>query len=174
VPCRGAQMARRQVELRRGEMILDACPATRVMILATTTDRRQAQRAVRAGFHGCISKDASVSRLVRTVRAIMTGGVSTRPDLHAAAGERSRRERRAVSPRPHLTHREREVLELIATGAPGRMIARRLGISENTVRTHSQSILVKLQVHSRLEAATFAIRNGIIRLGSRDAAGLAG
>jgi DNA-binding NarL/FixJ family response regulator len=61
-----------------------------------------------------------------------------------------------------LTAREREVLELLVEGADGAMIARRLGISRNTVRTHVQSILTKLQVHSRLEAATLAVRHRVV------------
>jgi two-component system nitrate/nitrite response regulator NarL len=61
-----------------------------------------------------------------------------------------------------LTPREREVLVLLAEGAASKTIAARLGVSANTVRTHIQSILTKLQVHSRLEAAAFAIRSGVV------------
>jgi two-component system nitrate/nitrite response regulator NarL len=61
-----------------------------------------------------------------------------------------------------LTYRELDVLRLLAEGMQGEAIARKLGISRNTVRTHVQSILTKLQVHSRLEAATFAVRHGIV------------
>jgi len=61
-----------------------------------------------------------------------------------------------------LTYRELDVVRLLAEGLRGDAIAQRLGISKNTVRTHIQSILTKLQVHSRLEAATFAVRHGIV------------
>jgi len=61
----------------------------------------------------------------------------------------------------HLTKRELEVLRLLVQGDSGGDIADALGISKNTVRTHIQSILTKLQVHSRLEAVAFATRNGI-------------
>jgi DNA-binding CsgD family transcriptional regulator len=60
-----------------------------------------------------------------------------------------------------LSARERQVLALLVEGADGPEIARRLDLSRNTVRTHVQSILTKLQVHSRLEAATLAIRGGL-------------
>jgi two-component system, NarL family, nitrate/nitrite response regulator NarL len=63
-----------------------------------------------------------------------------------------------------LTPREREVLTLLVQGADGRRAASTLGISLNTIRTHVQSILTKLQVHSRLEAATFAVRHGIVEV----------
>ena len=68
-----------------------------------------------------------------------------------------------------LTPREREVLTLLARGANGREIAADLAISRNTVRTHVQSILTKLQVHSRLEAATFAVRHRLMALPGADA-----
>jgi two-component system nitrate/nitrite response regulator NarL len=61
-----------------------------------------------------------------------------------------------------LTPRERQVLQMLARGNGGKDIARELAISVNTVRTHVQSILTKLQVHSRLEAAAFAVRHGLV------------
>jgi two-component system nitrate/nitrite response regulator NarL len=64
-----------------------------------------------------------------------------------------------------LTRRELEVLELLAQGAGGAEIARRLRVSPNTVRTHVQGILSKLQVHTRLEAAAFAVRHDLVRVG---------
>ena len=59
---------------------------------------------------------------------------------------------------------------MLATGATTGQIARELAVSPNTVRTHTQSILIKLQVHSRLEAVTYAIRHSIIRLPGTDGA----
>jgi two-component system nitrate/nitrite response regulator NarL len=61
-----------------------------------------------------------------------------------------------------LTPREREVLVMLVEAAPGGEIARSLGISRNTVRTHIQSVMSKLQVHSRLEAAAFAARHRLV------------
>ena len=63
-----------------------------------------------------------------------------------------------------LTSREIEVLQLLAEGASSTEIARRLAVSPNTVRTHVQGILTKLQVHSRREAAAFAVRYGIVKV----------
>jgi two-component system, NarL family, nitrate/nitrite response regulator NarL len=159
-------------ELRAGQAIVDACPTSRVLVLATTLDRSHVQRVLRGGFHGCLSKDTSISKLVRTLRTIASGTTLPRVDVPVTSSSARRTEPTML--RQTLTPRERQVLELIATGAPGRTIARRLGISENTVRTHSQSILVKLQVHSRLEAATLAIRSGLVRLGTGDPIDLAG
>jgi two-component system nitrate/nitrite response regulator NarL len=61
-----------------------------------------------------------------------------------------------------LTRREREVLELLTAGATSEQLADELSLSPHTVRTHIQNIMSKLQVHSRLEAATFAVRHGIV------------
>jgi two-component system nitrate/nitrite response regulator NarL len=81
------------------------------------------------------------------------------------------RVRRRITPRPgllvsQLTAREKEVLGLLVEGTNSARIASQLGISSNTVRTHVQSILTKLQVHSRLEAATLAVRHGLVPIGS--------
>jgi len=64
--------------------------------------------------------------------------------------------------RPGLTSRERQVLVLLVEGASNKELARRLSIRSNTVRTHVQNLLAKLQVHTRLEAVTLAIRGGIL------------
>jgi two-component system nitrate/nitrite response regulator NarL len=66
-----------------------------------------------------------------------------------------------------LTDREREVLRLLARGTTSPEISKRLHIAPNTVRTHIQSILAKLQVHSRLEAAAFAVRHGLVDVTDR-------
>ena len=158
-----------QAELRSGRVIRDTDPGVRVLILAAKLTGANVKRVLRSGFHGCLSKDVSVARLVRTIRAIATEATGRRVD--PAAGYRHPSKTHA---RPHLTPRELEVLELIAVGASGRVIARRLGISENTVRTHSQSILAKLDVHSRLEAATLANRIGLVQLWSNDGIDVAG
>jgi two-component system nitrate/nitrite response regulator NarL len=148
-----------QAELRGARAVLDANPGVRVLILAATMSRTHVKRVLRSGLHGCISKDASVARVVRTLRTIATEVTARRVDPAAGYRHPSR-----TPSHPSLTPRELEVLELIAVGASGREIARRLGISENTVRTHSQNILAKLDVHSRLEAATLAIRTGLVQL----------
>jgi two-component system nitrate/nitrite response regulator NarL len=67
-----------------------------------------------------------------------------------------------------LTRREREVLELLAAGATSEQLSEELSLSPHTVRTHIQNIMSKLQVHSRLEAATFAVRCGIVTTPSKD------
>jgi two-component system, NarL family, nitrate/nitrite response regulator NarL len=155
-------------ELGFGASILEAFPNARVLVLGGDGDRWAPKRAFGAGFHGYLSKDASAARLVESIRSVADG-----EGVFSAATSSPHRVVRSTSVDPdvaflgaHLTAREREVLQLITSGGSGRTIARTLGITENTVRTHVQSILVKLQVHSRLEAAALALRHGLAKSSS--------
>ena len=126
-------------------------------------DPQAVKEAMRSGFRGYVTKDVRVQRFVDAVRAALAGQVVIPKQLaRAVGGRRSAAERHAELLSQQLTRREREVLELLVHGASGREIAERLSISVNTVRTHVQSTLTKLQVHSRLEAATFAVRYGLV------------
>ena len=150
-----------------GRRLLDEVPGTKVIALSAVDDRRTIEEALRLGFHGYLTKGIPAARFDRAIRSVMdaqvvvarVGGraVDADPDAHLLA--------------THLTEREHEVLALLVEGASGPDIAARLGIRTNTVRTHVQSILTKLQVHSRLEAAAFAIRHGLVRVGANEAAG---
>jgi DNA-binding NarL/FixJ family response regulator len=84
--------------------------------------------------------------------------------LQAEVVERSPRPAAQAQPifRPGLTSRERQVLRLLVEGASNKDVARRLAIRSNTVRTHVQNLLAKLQVHTRLEAVTMAMRAGFV------------
>lgn len=145
-----------------GSSILADLPGTCVMALTALEDTGAVKGALRAGFSGYLTKDIPVREFIDAIRAGIGGQVVV-----------SRRSVSAVTGDPgaggdgnllaeQLTVREREVLQLLVEGASGPQISRSLRISPNTVRTHVQSILTKLQVHSRLEAATFAVRHGIV------------
>jgi two-component system, NarL family, nitrate/nitrite response regulator NarL len=145
-----------------GGQMLDEWPESKILVLAGLDERRSQKDALRARFHAYLTKDTPVVDFMDAVFATLEGQVL--PPYPAARGTAipSRGDRRVALLTTQLTHREREVLELLVAGAAGNGIARRLGISPNTVRTHVQSILTKLQVHSRLEAATFAVSSGIV------------
>jgi two-component system nitrate/nitrite response regulator NarL len=146
-----------------GADILDQAPETKVLALTALDDPRALNEAMRTGFHGYLTKDIPVAKFVEAVLATIGGQVVMPHRLAAqAAGARSSYEREVALLADQLTYRELDVLRLLAEGTQGEAIARKLGISRNTVRTHVQSILTKLQVHSRLEAATFAVRHGIV------------
>jgi len=148
-----------------GRKILHEHPQVRVLALTALDDPWVVQEAIRSGFHGYLTKDTKVSQFVSSIHAVSQGQVVVPARLaRAATGVRSEHERQADLLAKQLTPREREILELLTQGATGQEISRRLHITSNTVRTHVQSILAKLQVHSRLEAVAFAVRHGIVRV----------
>jgi DNA-binding NarL/FixJ family response regulator len=123
-------------------------------------DPRLAGEVLRIGFHGFLTKDTPVARLVASIDAVMEGDLAPR-SIPSSFAVGSAMDSASMLAR-QLTPREREVLALLVEGLDGRAISDRLGISANTVRTHVQSVLTKLQVHSRLEAATFAVRHRLV------------
>jgi DNA-binding NarL/FixJ family response regulator len=134
-------------------------PGTLVLGMVRAHERAVAARATELGLQGVVSADDTVSRFIRRIdEALRQGGNDIRPP-------RERRSVRTNKPGANgtvlgeLTTRESEVLELLVQSLKGREIAERLGISRNTVRSHIQSIFHKLHVHSRLEAAAFAVKH---------------
>jgi DNA-binding NarL/FixJ family response regulator len=115
---------------------------------------------VRAGAIGYRLKDTKVQDLLRAVRAAAAGQVQLAPQ----AAARLVREVRAPEQPEGLSERETEVLRLLARGRANKEIARDLGITEKTVKTHVSSILGKLGVQSRTQAALHAGRIGLVAL----------
>ena len=143
-----------------GREISRLLPEALVVALTAMDDVRSVRQAMREGFHGYLTKDLSVAAFVRSVQNIIEGQVVVPQRASAAMtdGGPQTDEDLLFS---RLTDREREVLNLLVKGCSGAAIARRLTVSPHTVRTHIQSILIKLQVHSRLEAVAVAFRRGI-------------
>jgi two-component system, NarL family, nitrate/nitrite response regulator NarL len=152
-----------QSGLAVGKAILELRPTAAMLAVTAVDDPQVVKEALRIGFRGYVTKDVRVQRFVSAVQAVLEGQVVIPRQLATAVGgARSAEERHAALLGQQLTDREREVLALLVDGASGADIAERLSISTNTVRTHVQSVLTKLQVHSRLEAATFAVRHGLV------------
>ena len=151
-----------------GQDILRNSAETKVVILTALNDQRTVRRALLAGFHGYITKDTPVATFGASIRSVLRGqtifpnGYDNGRSRKSGAGDAEDGAGDAQLLAGQLTSREREVLSLLVQGMSGEEIADALGISPNTVRTHVQSILTKLQVHSRLEAATFAVRHGVV------------
>jgi DNA-binding NarL/FixJ family response regulator len=150
--------------LALGREILEALPEARVVALTALQDATAVAEALRLGFQGYVTKDTPVRQFLTTISAVLEGQVVVPKHLaRRAAGGRSQQERHVALLASQLTNREREVLTMLAGGARTVEIAKHLSVSPNTVRTHAQSILIKLQVHSRLEAVAYSIRHGIVR-----------
>lgn len=144
-----------------GAEVAQRWPNVRVIALTALKDRAVMREAMQAGFRGFITKDAQVSRVVNAIRTVHGGELVIPQALAAPPLSRSGDDGADLLAR-QLTDREREVLALLAEGCASEDIAGQLNISRNTVRTHVQSILAKLGVHSRLEAAAFAVRHGVV------------
>jgi len=140
-----------------GRTIRDLLPDARILALSALRDSRVAEEAARLGFSGYLTKHVPISRVVGALR----GETDLRPvATNGVAYKRNGNRMDLIA--EQLTNRERDVLRLLVEGLPGEAIARRLNVSSNTVRTHVQNILSKLQVHSRLEAATLAVRHRLL------------
>lgn len=150
-----------------GREIMDLDSRTLVVALTAVKDALIARHALKLGFAAYLPKDISLDTFAQGMRNVLRG---RRIDLSSAGPSTSRSPSRTEPWRgSDLTGRELEVLSLLVEGCPGPTIATRLGISRNTVRTHIQSILTKVQVHSRLQAAAFAVEEGLVDVSSRGA-----
>ena len=161
-----------QSGLLAGRTILERHPDAKIIALTALSDRSTVDQALRIGFAGYLTKDTPVAGFVNAVRSAIDGHVVV-PHRLGPARRRSQAEAEIDLMASQLSPRELEVLALLVQGANGRTVASTLNISLNTVRTHVQSILTKLQVHSRLEAATFAVRHGIVQVPRPSTEGLA-
>jgi DNA-binding NarL/FixJ family response regulator len=136
-------------------------PDLKIVIVTATDDETVLLSAIEAGCSGYVTKFRPVPELIQAVRSARTGEVLVSPSILASLAARMRA--RAQAPSTDLTTREREVLQLLAAGLYKEDIARRLGIRVTTVRNHTQSILGKLDVHSKLEAVAVGMRLGLVR-----------
>jgi DNA-binding NarL/FixJ family response regulator len=133
------------------------CPETEVIALTSVLEDASVVGAVRAGAIGYLLKDTQADELIRSIKAAANGQVQLSPQ----AAARLVREVRAPESPESLTERETDVLRLLAQGKANKEIARALIIGENTVKTHVSSILLKLGVQSRTQAALYARQIGL-------------
>lgn len=137
---------------------------TAVVVLTGSDDELALGRAIQAGAHGFLRKTAGIQELAGAVRAAHRGEPLNAHDEIEFALRRLRRLRDRdddIAQRfDRLTPRELEILQLLADGGAPDGIATQLDVSRNTLRTHIQNILMKLGVHSKLDAIVAAIRHG--------------
>lgn len=151
--------------IRTTTAVRERVPACRVLVLADADDQTSLLAAVEAGASGFLTRESPLAELISAARTIH-GGETLIPgrmlgSLLSNLVRRRREQEVAFRLAVALTRRERVVLGLIAEGADNDQIARILVISPQTVRTHIHNLLVKIGVHSRLEAAAFVRRNRI-------------
>jgi DNA-binding NarL/FixJ family response regulator len=142
-------------------------PSSRIVMLTISDEESDLFEAIRAGANGYLLKDVPGEEIAAGIRAVHTGHSLISPSmaskLLAEFALISRREAELPNPHaPKLTQREVEVLKLVARGLGNRDIGQQLFISENTVKNHVRNILEKLQLHTRMEAAMYAVRQKIV------------
>jgi two-component system NarL family response regulator len=141
----------------------ELAPTAEVLVLTISADGRDVMQAILAGASGYLLKDASVLEIVAGVTAAAIGGSAVSPPVAARLIE-DVRERSRANPEHHpgLTPRELQVLRLVAHGRENTEIAAELVISLPTVKHHISSILEKLAVENRIQAAVYAVRAGLV------------
>ena len=125
-----------------------------VVVFTADGGARQLSEALKAGVKGYVRKDSPADDLIRAIRAAIAGDFYIDPALSSTIvleeGERT------------LTARQREILQMLADGMQTDAVAKQLGLSTETVRTHTKRILAKLDADTRTQAVAIGIRNGMI------------
>ena len=139
-------------------MALDPAPA--VVMLTTSSDERDLVTSLRAGARGYLLKDMEPERLVDSLAAVVDGETVIAPEMTSVLAKVVKGDAPGLGQRGRfssLTPREFEILRHLAEGRSNKAIARELGITDGTVKLHVRSILRKLDVRSRVEAAVVAV-----------------
>ena len=137
------------------EMKRRGCTA-RVIILTSFETDEDIYRAIQAGAQGYLLKDTSLKEMVEAIKTVDSGKRYIPREIAARLAERMMR--------ANLTSRELEILKMLSKGLTNKQIGHALGISDNTAKNHVNSIIEKLEVSDRTEAATTAIQRGLITM----------
>ena len=133
-------------------LLLEREPAPHVVMLSMYDNPEYVQRALQAGAHGYVLKDAPASEIVAAIEAVSAGGTFLSPAV-------SRKLFRNQTPRPLLTPRESEILAALGRGESSKQIARDLGLSVRTVEAHRQSIKRRLGIEGQAELIKYAVEH---------------
>ena len=149
-------------------------PNIEILIFTIFDEEEKVTEAIVAGAAGYLLKGTPVEKIVEAIRDVHAGGAVIQPNLARSLlrliGANAGSERGSLRPRPSgdatsvLTERELEILQIIAKGLSNNEVAKVLGLSKATIRTHLEHIYEKLDVTNRVEAVTEGIRQGIINL----------
>ncbi len=144
------------------KQIRKAHPATKVILITIDESRGAISEAIQAGVSGYLLKDASADALVDAARQAVEGRAVIHPQLTKTFIEEVQHVEDAPATTP-LSKREREILQMVANGSTTKEVARDLGISPHTVKTHLERIFEKLGANDRAQAVAIAIRTGLVQ-----------
>ncbi len=144
-------------------------PSAKIVMLTISDEEADLYDAIKAGAMGYLLKEISIDEVAADIRAVYGGQSLISPSMASKllsefAAMIKNKDDRPQLPTPRLTDREMEVLRLVAKGMNNRDIAKQLYISENTVKNHIRNILEKLQLHSRMEAVVYAVREKLLEI----------
>jgi DNA-binding NarL/FixJ family response regulator len=151
------------------KLIKDQAPHVKILMLTISDEEEDLFEAIKAGASGYLLKEISIEEVADAIRRVNAGQSLISPSMASklltefAAMARKDEEKQQM-PAPRLTDREMEVLTLVAQGLNNRDIAKKLFISENTVKNHVRNILEKLHLHSRMEAVVYAVREKLLEI----------
>ena len=140
-------------------------PSVHIIMLTVSDEESDLYDAVRSGAVGYLLKDSSIDEVAQAVRLVADGQSLISPAMAVKLLDEFKQMASAAAvaeATPRLTDRELQVLSLVAHGHSNREVARALFISENTVKNHVRNILDKLQLHSRMEAVMYAVREKLL------------
>lgn len=145
--------------------ILEVQPDARVLILTVSDAEQDLFEAIQLGASGYLLKSADPDELVAAIQEARRGEAPLSPPMAAKVLRELAHPSEATLPQQVLSPRELEVLAHVARGAANKEIAIALGISENTVKNHIRNILEKLHLENRVQAAVYALRQGVAQPG---------
>jgi DNA-binding NarL/FixJ family response regulator len=150
--------------IEAARLIKSASPRTGIIMLTVHSDAEFLFEAIKAGAMGYLLKDSTPEEVIRAIRVVHSGEGLLDPMMAAKVMREFARTRDTQELAVHLplTEREVEILQHVAGGLANKEIARRLSISERTVKNHLSNIMAKLHVNSRTQAAIIALRSGLI------------
>jgi DNA-binding NarL/FixJ family response regulator len=149
--------------------IKDVVPSAKIVMLTISDEEADLYEAIKAGASGYLLKEISIDEVASAIRAVAGGQSLISPSMASKlltefASMIKRSDERQQLPAPRLTDRELQVLQQVARGLNNKDIAKSLFISENTVKNHVRNILEKLQLHSRMEAVVYAVREKLFEI----------
>jgi two-component system NarL family response regulator len=147
--------------------IKEAVPTTKIIMLTVSDEEADLYESVKNGAAGYLLKDSSIEEVAQAIRVVNEGQSLISPSMAVKLIDEFKqmsKPDRETGPALRLTDRELEVLRLVAKGLNNREVAKELFISENTVKNHVRNILEKLQLHSRMEAVMYAMKEKLLDL----------